>query len=178
MAWYFFIFVPSQLQYFVGSRFRTLAVASDQVTGKVDNLKKALDEAATSVGASKENTGPLTKYLGILVPEMQLLEQGRAAPPSALSIPGPIEGLTAAVAWEDIMAQAAAASARAFDDLILADKTGSVVWQREKATPRVGNLSELLSAESAPGGWLAACTGKSHRKNRSPDTALRARRKD
>ena len=34
MGWYFFVFVPQKLEYYVGQRFRTLAVASGQIKGK------------------------------------------------------------------------------------------------------------------------------------------------
>jgi hypothetical protein len=34
MAWYFFVYVPAKLDYFIGLRFRTLAVAGAQVASK------------------------------------------------------------------------------------------------------------------------------------------------
>ena len=43
--------------------------------------------------------------------------------------------ISGTVAWSDVAAQAAAASRRDFDDLILANEDGEVVWQREISTP-------------------------------------------
>jgi hypothetical protein len=156
MAWYFFVFVPSQLEYFIGARFRTLAIASGQVTAKADNLKKSLDGAIGS-GASGDN---LESYLRILVPEMQVQRKNSTSPPSVLSIPGPSISetdpkLIATVPWEKIMVQASAASVRDFDDLILADAEGQVLWQRGKSTARAGNLQELLNTPGTPGGLLS-----------------------
>ena len=61
--------------------------------------------------------------------------------------------ITGTVAWPDVAAPAAAASRRDFDDLILANENGDVVWQRELSTPRIGNLTELLGATTDPGSW-------------------------
>ena len=59
------------------------------------------------------------------------------------------------VAWEDVARAAAEASTRDFDNLLLADKDGVVVWQREKATPRVDDLLALLNTETEPAGWFS-----------------------
>src|SRR5918993_5085728 len=45
MGWYFFVFVPQKLEYFVGLRFRTLAVASGQIKGKSESLRASLSSA-------------------------------------------------------------------------------------------------------------------------------------
>jgi len=63
--------------------------------------------------------------------------------------------LNGTVAWNRVAAQAAAASMLEFDDIVLADKTGRVVWQRENTTPRVGTLAELLYSEEDKGTLLS-----------------------
>src|SRR6187399_1891619 len=45
MGWYFFLYVPQKLDYFVGLRFRTLAVASGQIKSKAESLGGSLDIA-------------------------------------------------------------------------------------------------------------------------------------
>jgi hypothetical protein len=47
MAWYFFVFVPAKLDYFVGLRLRTLAVASGQVKTQIETLAGVLAKAGT-----------------------------------------------------------------------------------------------------------------------------------
>ena len=164
MAWYFFVFVPAQLEYFVGLRFRTLAVASGQIRSKIENLEKALDGAGAGVrkdhsakkaAFSEKEREQVKSYLRLLVPEIQLDEGDHSPSGFALSAAGNPD-LAATVAWESVVDQARAASLQDFEDLILASPEGKVVWQREKTTPRLGNLNELLSAESTQDGWLSS----------------------
>src|SRR5262245_6836231 len=68
MAWYFFLFVPGQLEYFLGSKFRTLAVASGQVQSKIDGLQKALANVK-DVGTPAD----IEKYFGVVVPDLQIV---------------------------------------------------------------------------------------------------------
>jgi len=186
MGWYFFVFVPQKLEYFVGLRFRTLAVASGQIKGKAESLGRSLSSvpvapepepsinpagAKTAVEAekkgdkgaanNKEDTDEnrekdTARYLRLLVPDIQLEN-----PNSSARLPGlqldrldpkePEKTLRTTVAWERVASLAAAASAPEFDDLVLADAQGEVVWQREKTSPRLGNLSELLYSEDDKG---------------------------
>ena len=150
MGWYCFVFVPQKLEYFVGLRFRTLAVASGQIKGKAESLGQSLHSSPQA------DTGD---YLRLLVPDIQLLE-GTTARPSGLQLVstrvGPPETtLQGAVAWDRVTSQAAAASVMEFDDLAVADAAGEVVWQREKTTPRLGNLKELLYAADDQGTLLS-----------------------
>lgn len=157
MAWYFFLFVPAKLEYFVGLRLRTLAVASSQVKSKAENLARAFKNVPLANADA---------YLRVLIPNIQLYQK---VPPPGLhltaSVPTPARSTTAppassktlkaAVAWEEVVAQASEVSARDFDDLILALPSGEVVWQREKTTPRIGNLTEVLNAEIDGGSWFS-----------------------
>jgi len=155
MAWYFFVFVPTKLDYFVGLRFRTLAVASGQIASKIDNLARALGSVPKPLAPERDSVCPeLTieerDYVALVLPEIHL--------PAAASAQGPqfiVCDVAASVNWTDVATQAAAASRRDFDDLIIADARGDVVWQREITTPRIGNLSELLAAPSERAGWLS-----------------------
>src|SRR6185369_1143514 len=73
MAWYFFIFVPEKMNYFVGLRFRTLAVAAGHVKSKADSLAQALN-VGLGVTPVQSNTTPdalLSEYLRLVVPDIQ-----------------------------------------------------------------------------------------------------------
>jgi hypothetical protein len=159
MAWYFFVFVPAKLDYFVGLRFRTLAVASAQIKSKADNFVRALDGAinpqgpvaATSGRPSREN---VIGYMAALVPDVQFGES--ANPGLHISLSNDQDTYKALVEWPDVVRAASAVSVHDFDDLLVADSDGIVVWQRGKTTPRAGNLKELLSASPDPDrGWFA-----------------------
>ncbi len=195
MGWYFFVFVPQKLEYFMGLRFRTLAVASGQIKGKSESLGLSLNSApaprtavsvvapgnalqpaahavpacagappvASGEGDAAADSAPpadekdSTKYLRLVVPDIQLSERGASPRTSGLQLVvnrpdnDPNESLCATVAWDRVASQGAEASALEFDDLVLADAHGDVVWQREKTTPRLGNLKELLYAEDDKG---------------------------
>ncbi len=168
MAWYFFVFVPSQLDYFVGLRFRTLAVAGAQVKSKAENLARSLTTAVRPVGPGSVRSlqgDDLREYFSALVPEIILADaptEGRprgaglhlatAAPPDKS---GAAPMIRATVPWPDVVRPAASVSRRDFDDLVLADANGVVLWQRETTTPRIGNLDELLVTDSEPQGWFS-----------------------
>ncbi|HET9830693.1 MAG TPA: hypothetical protein VFP91_03250, partial [Vicinamibacterales bacterium] len=133
-GWYLFGYVPSKLQYFLGLRFRTLAVAASQLRSKGESLSQALTTA-------KEKAADAEAYLKILVPELKTnLQDG-------LELDGH------RIAWSDLVAQAAAATENNFDDLVLTTEDGTVVWQRERTTtPRIGNLTELLERKASSDG--------------------------
>ena len=158
MAWYFFVFVPIKLDYFVGLKFRTLAVASGHVGAKVQNMAKALRSipalAGTACPTPTDATGTrrslASRYIALVLPEIQL---DGAMGPRTTGLRLTECEITGTVAWPDVAAQAAAASRRDFDDLFLANDNGDVVWQRELSTPRIGNITELLGATADPGSW-------------------------
>src|SRR5262247_4059730 len=61
---YLFSYVPAKLQYFLGMRFRTLAVAAGQLKSKAESLSQALTSAKTKVvGAPQQAI-----YLRVLIP--------------------------------------------------------------------------------------------------------------
>jgi hypothetical protein len=164
MGWYFFLYVPQKLEYFVGLRFRTLAVASGQIKSKAESLGASLNIAPAPppepAAAAKE--GDTEKYLRLLVPDIRLEQPGAGRSPGLQLVVDRRESDTAAdkrlratVLWEHVASQAAAATTQEFDDLVLADASGRVVWQREKTTPRLGNLTELLYAEDDKGTLLS-----------------------
>src|SRR5215510_5364638 len=62
---YLFRYVPSKLQYFLGMRFRTLAVAAGQLKSKAESLSQAL------TSAKKVDATDRTEYLRILVPDLK-----------------------------------------------------------------------------------------------------------
>src|SRR5215510_8916573 len=125
---YFFSYVPAKLQYFLGMRFRTLAVAAGQLKSKAESLSAALTSAKESVADAED-------YLSVLVPELK----GN----SGFELDGHH------IAWSDLVAQASTATQSNFDDLVLADDLGRVVWQRERTSPRIGSLTPLLDSKTA-----------------------------
>ena len=165
----------------MGLRFRTLAVASGQIKGKAESLGASLNiapalraprpsagsatstpsltaaaESGLGAPAAAATEGDTDKYLRLLVPDIRLERTGAGRSPGLqLAVTrrdtDPDEILRATVLWERVASQAAAATAQEFDDLVLADASGQVVWQREKTTPRLGNLTELLYAEDDKG---------------------------
>src|SRR5262245_11083331 len=153
MGWYFFLYVPQKLEYFVGLRFRTLAVAAGQIKSKAESLGASLNIAqAAPEGDPAE--GDTAKYLRLLVPDIRLEQAGaglQVAVTRRNTKTNTEEKVRAAVLWERVATQAAAATTQEFDDLVLADASGQVLWQREKTTPRLGNLTELLYAEDDKG---------------------------
>ena len=52
MAWYFFVFVPAKLDYFVGLKFRTLAVASGHVGAHTKPMKNGMASASPIAGTN------------------------------------------------------------------------------------------------------------------------------
>src|SRR5688572_8132599 len=85
MAWYFFLFVPANLDYFTGVRLRTLAVASSLVRNKAENLARALEKAPWCAGQDDAD-----KYVRILLPEIQLTKADEVEPDGIrLSVPLP-----------------------------------------------------------------------------------------
>ncbi len=183
MAWYFFVFVPSQIEYFVGLRFRTLAVASGQIRSKIESLQQALDSAVRAVRPNGESPGlglsnveatNVENYVATLLPDVHLGVNSQSAPGFSLGNPT----IPATVTWDSVVPQARAASLEDFDDLILATSDGKVVWQREKTTTRVGNLNEVLNGDTAEQEWLPALSWRVRttvprfaEKNPIPETA-------
>src|SRR5215470_14211596 len=129
---YLFSYVPAKLQYFLGMRFRTLAVAAGQLKSKAESLSAALTSAKESVADHED-------YLNVLVPELQGT--------SGFELDGHH------IAWSDLVAQASTATQGNFDDLVLTDDLGKVVWQRERTSPRIGSLTPLLDAKTTVEGW-------------------------
>src|SRR5262249_51439360 len=78
-------------------------------------------------------------YLTALVPELK--------PRDVLKAGLDLDGHR--IAWSDLVAQASAATEGNFDDLVLTDRDGTVVWQRERPRPRVRTLPELLEHKSS-----------------------------
>src|SRR5215467_6606516 len=82
---YLFSYVPAKLQYFLGMRFRTLAVAAGQLKSKAESLSAALTSAKESVADAED-------YLSVLVPELKGT--------SGFELDGHH------IAWSDLVAQA------------------------------------------------------------------------
>src|SRR5258705_7502770 len=129
---YFFSYVPAKLQYFLGMRFRTLAVAAGQLKSKAESLSAGLTSA-------KDSVADPDVYLTILIPELK----GTSG----------FELDDHHIAWSDLVAQASTATQANFDDLVLADELGRVVWQRERTSPRVGSLTPMFDSKTVAESW-------------------------
>ena len=95
-GWYLFAYVPGQLQYFLGMRFRTLAIASAQLQSKAESLAKAVDYADANL-----NPNTSQAYLNAVVPEL-----------NATLLDGLALG-NSKIARSDLVAQAVCGSCRA-----------------------------------------------------------------
>jgi len=58
IVWYMFVFVPAKLEYFVGLRLRTLAVAAGQVKTKAENLASALNKVQGGQRTANDASAP------------------------------------------------------------------------------------------------------------------------
>src|ERR1051325_5700700 len=139
-GWYLFGYVPAKLQYFLGMRFRTLAVASGQFKSKTEALSAAVQ---TAKGAQDPAV-----YLRALVPALKTTLQDGYQVGDCPKDPKDRTDLCYRIDWDDLLEQASASTRSNFDDLMLADRDGKVLWQRERTTPRVGNLPQLLERTS------------------------------
>ena len=129
---YFFSYVPAKLQYFLGMRFRTLAVAAGQLKSKAESLSAGLTSA-------KDIVADPEVYLNTLIPDLNGTS-GFAVDDHH-------------IAWSDLVAQASTATQANFDDLVLADESGRVVWQRERTSPRIGSLTPLFDSKTVAESW-------------------------
>src|SRR5262249_44302830 len=107
--------------------------------------------SAVPAKATKPEEGDTAKYLRLLVPDIQFEGEGVSARSTGLRLWVDASRRSATVAWDRVASQGAAASAGEFDDLVVFDKAGEVLWQREKTTPRLGTLTELLYSEDDKG---------------------------
>jgi len=104
---YLFSYVPSKLQYFLGMRFRTLAVAAGQLKSKAESLSQALTSAKTNVAGAPQQA----IYLRVLIPDLKDKAGSSGFVLDDHYIP-----------WDDLIAQASAATRANFDDLVLAGR--------------------------------------------------------
>src|SRR5438874_2691451 len=88
---YFFVYVPPKLQYFVGLRFRTLAVSAGQLKSKIESLAVSVKYADAAFRNNRDNE---STYLRFVVPELRDGHDGDGLYVGAWRI-----------AWDDIIAQ-------------------------------------------------------------------------
>src|ERR1700730_9241221 len=63
LGFYWFEYIPSQLEYFMNLRFRTLSIISDQLRTKIESL-------ATSLENAQKSDSDADKYIQALVPDL------------------------------------------------------------------------------------------------------------
>jgi hypothetical protein len=146
LGYYALEYVPSQREYFMNLRFRALAIIGDQVRSKVERLATSLDYATMS-------DSPPAEYISALVPELNYLED-RCVPSRQPSVEfGNPANMVRFHAGRGCPAEASLPKIFSrfvrddlFDDVVLADATGRVIYQRSTSSPKIVNLTELAKA--------------------------------
>ena len=145
LGYYGLEYIPRQRDYFMDLRFRALAKIGDQVRTKVDSLLTALDYATKFDGQS-------AKYIAALVPDLRYTQECGDSPNPRVQF-GATEdtvrfkskqGCAAVAALSKVFAQST--SDDLFDDVIIADSSGRVVYQRSPGSPRIVALGDLKKA--------------------------------
>lgn len=143
LGYYGLEYIPGQREYFMNSRFRSLANIGDQVRMKVERLLTALDYATQSDGRAAQ-------YIAALVPELSYPrgECGDSDRPSVqLGVTEDIlrvksrRGCFAEASLSKIFSRFVADDL--FDDVILAESGGRVIYQRSATSPRIASLGDL-----------------------------------
>jgi hypothetical protein len=153
LGYYALEYIPSQSEYFMSLRFRSLSQIGDRIRTKVESLQTALDYATQSGSQS-------AAYLAALVPELTYTGQCGGSPrPSVEFDPSgdtlrfkPAKGCAAVASLAQIFSQFTADDL--FDNVLLADTSGRVVYQSSSDSPRIVNLGDLRksAADAKPTG--------------------------
>ncbi len=147
LAYYWLEYVPSQREYFTNLRFRALSMAAQQVRTKTALLASGLEHAS---GTDDE------KYVRLLLPD---LDYGCGRRPGPKQIPKLEIRMDASrtdvlrfFAGRKCIAEArfdrlyaAFMEESLFDDLLLADQNGRVIYQHSTSGVRIATLKELMA---------------------------------
>lgn len=151
LGYYWFAYIPSQHEYFMNLRFRSIAMIGDHLQTKVDRLASSFNYA---MGLDGE--GAQSRYIAALVPDLTYpavgcgpLKPGKIEfgnsdtlcfyPDKGNPAEALISRLFTALTQDEL-----------FDDVLVADSTGRVLYQRSGSSPRIVSLSELLKTTPSP----------------------------
>ena len=165
LSYYFLGYVPAQREYFMNLRFRALAVVGDQFRSKIENLASSLDYA-TKPGRPATKADRPEEYISALVPELNLIHcvPGKAHEPSVEF--GKPENTVLFDSGKECTAQASLSQILSgfsrdelFDDVVIAERGGRVIYQRSTSSPRIVSLSDLMKAVPDPKAILREGSG-------------------
>ena len=166
LGYYWLEYIPSQREYFMNLRFRSLAIMGEQLSIKVERLGSSFKYATSDV-----ETTP-SEYISALVPDLTFpaggcidsdrppAETGKAelikvefgSPENTVRF-SPGKGCPAEASLPQIFT--GFTKDELFDDVLLADGSGRVVYQRSATGSRIAALNDLLKiasgAKAAPG---------------------------
>lgn len=143
LGYYALEYVPSQREYFISLRFRSLANIAGQTRMKLNSLLTALDYATRSDGQTSE-------YIRALVPDLTY-PKGKCAESARGYVQFGADGQTVGFKGEKGCAAEASlpgifakiAEDDLFDDVIVAAADGRVLYQRSPTSPKIVSLGDL-----------------------------------
>jgi hypothetical protein len=197
LGFYLLEHVPSREEYFLNLHFRTLGVIGKQIETKLEAVSSGLTYAR-SVGMVDQvpGDGPpvrisLEQYVsrvfpGLLESQPQPGEAKRASTaPAGAPIDPNIEFLKSAdrvrftigpneKQWEDSLAHLIQPLTEdaSFDDVLLAEEKGVVLFQRSDSTPRVREISNLLAKPEPKDSAVLGVFHQLHSEGKGSDTDL------
>jgi hypothetical protein len=152
LGYYWLEYVPDQREYFMNLRFRTLAIIGNQLSAKVSGLAKSLENAVKPDQFPADSRRNPAEYLGVLVPILNYhngCHSRSSSHPSVkfdnpdgsvrFEVPGCVVGAPLNEVFSFVKDDL-------FDDVVVAEQSGRVVYQRSTSSPRVARLSELLKS--------------------------------
>lgn len=177
LGFYFLERVPDREEYFLNLRFRTLAVIGKQIETKVEAISSGLTYGKFN-GELESGPTCFEDYVGMVFPALQLVEESPAARPTgAAANPCPtghdkggvdpdiefVEGkdrVQFAIdrqekqRWEGSLATLIRPFTEDpdFDDVMLADEKGIVLFQRSNSTPKMRDVSAFLKKQEGKEG--------------------------
>jgi hypothetical protein len=158
LGYYGLEYIPGQRAYFMSLRFRALADIGGQAAMKIDRLFSALDYATRFDGRSAE-------YIQALVPELAYRPKdcGKAPSPVQFGVAADTvrfkadEGCAADASLSGIFSSFA--SDDLFDDVIIAESGGRVIYQHSQTGPRIAALGALQKAAAGSQTNFSGTTG-------------------
>jgi hypothetical protein len=172
LGFYFIQHVPARQEYFINLRFRTLAVIGKQIESKVEAISsgltygKSIEHISQVVPDQPTSRIDFESYVHMVFPGLRSVPASIAgkqeeAPGETLAPISPdIQFLPATdrirfsigpkeKQWEDSLARLVRpfTDELSFDDVLLVDKNGDVLFQRIASTPKARNIANLLKKQ-------------------------------
>jgi len=167
LGYYWLEYIPSQREYFMNLRFRSLAMMGDHLRVKVERLSTAFNYAAypTKFDAQAAQSEDFFAYISAIVPDLKY-RAGCAPSDHRPSEPAPVRIELGKIEFgapgqgcqaEALLSQIFTGFTRddMFEDVLIAEGTGRVVYQRSVSSPRIASLADLLktvAGQKAPPG--------------------------